>query len=344
MKIKFHPLARTTLVLVYLVVMAGAVVRMTGSGMGCPDWPKCFGYYIPPTKAADLEWQPGRHYRKGQVIIWNETLLVASRDFSTTAVYEPLNWNPYTRHDYATFNAFHTWTEFINRLFGAVAGLATLCLAVVSLREWKSRKYITLLSFLVLFGMIFQAWLGATVVFSVLEPVKITLHMLMALAIIALLIYLIQKSAPVGETVQVDTFSRNLLILAAFLTIVQVVLGTQVREFVDGQQDLLGATAGKDWLKDPPLSFIVHRSFAILVLAAHVALAYRLFNNVKAMRKIYWMLGLLGLEILSGISMSYMGFPLGTQPLHLILATFLFGLQFYLLLEAGNLGQSDKTS
>jgi cytochrome c oxidase assembly protein subunit 15 len=343
MKINFHALARTTLVLVYLVVVAGAVVRMTGSGMGCPDWPKCFGYYIPPTKAADLEWQPGRHYRKGQVIIWNEALLVASRDFSTTAVYEPLNWNPYTRHDYATFNAFHTWTEFINRLFGAIAGFATLLLAGVSLREWKHRKYITLISIGVVVGMGIQAWLGATVVFSVLEPVKITVHMLMALAIISLLVYLIQKTGEKSDLIRVAPAFKNLLYLATVLTVVQVVMGTQVRQFIDVQSELLGATAKDNWLQDSPPAFLIHRSFALLVLLVNGLLGYRVFKDRMPFQKIYWILAILGLEIVSGMAMTYMGFPFGTQPLHLVFAAILFGLQFYLVLEVDTIAQTHKT-
>jgi len=74
MKRTFRKVAKIALILVYIVIIAGAVVRMTGSGMGCPDWPKCFGYYIPPTNAETLQWEPNRDFKKGQAIIKDSTL------------------------------------------------------------------------------------------------------------------------------------------------------------------------------------------------------------------------------------------------------------------------------
>ena len=72
MKRRYRRTVKIALVLVYLVICAGAVVRMTGSGMGCPDWPKCFGYYIPPTDISDLQFKSNFEYKKGIVIIVDE--------------------------------------------------------------------------------------------------------------------------------------------------------------------------------------------------------------------------------------------------------------------------------
>ena len=64
MKNKFILISKISLILVFLVIFAGSTVRMTGSGMGCPDWPKCFGYLIPPTDRSDIEWKKNHNYKK----------------------------------------------------------------------------------------------------------------------------------------------------------------------------------------------------------------------------------------------------------------------------------------
>ena len=71
---RIYNLTTISIIIVYLVILAGGIVRMTGSGMGCPDWPKCFGYYIPPTSEEQISWKPYTEYQEGVIIIKNDTL------------------------------------------------------------------------------------------------------------------------------------------------------------------------------------------------------------------------------------------------------------------------------
>ncbi|MBT0608482.1 COX15/CtaA family protein [Aequorivita echinoideorum] len=330
----YRRFVKISLVLVYLVIIAGAMVRMTGSGMGCPDWPKCFGYYIPPTTATELEWEPGRNFKKGQVIIHEQALQVAKTDFKTSQSYNPSNWQPYTKHDYATFNVWHTWIEYINRLFGALAGVAIFIMALFSIKKWRTSNRVTLLSWLSVFLLGFQAWLGATVVYSVLDPIKITIHMVMALVIVAVLLYLLYFSKEHHEIYFASTKFKILLLVALILTLIQVVLGTQVREFVDTQIDIIGYTARSLWLENPTLEFYLHRSFSVIVVLINLLLWYLNRNKKFGFRKLNLLILLLFAEAFTGIAMYYFDFPFLSQPLHLILASLFFGLQFYILLEA----------
>ncbi|WP_274476330.1 COX15/CtaA family protein [Mangrovimonas aestuarii] len=336
MKLKenFLKIAKITLVLTYLVIIAGAVVRMTGSGMGCPDWPKCFGYFVPPTEESQLEWLPSHEYKKGQVIILDESLKVATKSFTSSDQYSPSNWETYTKHDYAIFNPVHTWVEYINRLFGALAGLATLLMAIASLYYWKQNKTIAILSWLVVIGMGFQAWLGKTVVDSNLAPLKITTHMVMALAIVAVILYIIFIFKPLNQLQAVPNRFKNLLLIAFGLTLIQIIIGTQVRQFIDEQVKLLGDQNPELWLNEATIEFYVHRSFSILVLLVNLW-AFILHRKHKlGFNKLNTVLLLLAFEVLSGIAMAYFHFPFGSQTIHLVLASILFGVQFYIILEA----------
>ncbi|QLE00093.1 COX15/CtaA family protein [Galbibacter sp. BG1] len=334
MKKNFRKLAKVTLILVYLVILAGAVVRMTGSGMGCPDWPKCFGYYIPPTEVSQLEWQPNREFKKGQVIIVNESLKVAKENFTTGKSYDNSHWNDYTKHDYAIFNPTHTWVEYINRLFGALAGLATLLLAFTSFKFRKENIWIPILAWLTVLGMGFQAWLGATVVYSVLAPVRITLHMVMALVIVAFLLIILFQTRDKKVIRKKNKLFSNVLIAALILTLIQIVFGTQVRQFIDEQKNIFGEFAKNKWLSNPEIDFYLHRSLSILVFLVNLFIVFRNKKLSLGYTKVNWILAFIVLEIITGIAMYYFHFPFSTQALHLVFASILFGVQFYVLLEA----------
>lgn len=324
--------AKVALVLVYLVIFAGAFVRLTGSGMGCPDWPKCFGYYIPPTDQKELLFTPNREYDKGQVIIKDESLLIAKEDFTAKENFETSNWTPYQKHDYAIFNPIHTWVEYINRLLGALAGIATIVTLVLSFSYRKKQKSLIYLSFIVCVLMAFQAWLGKTVVDSVLSPYKITTHMLAALLILAIQLLVIYSVKTNRKPVVYNAKFNAFLLVALVLTLIQIVLGTDVRE----QVDIVSETGAPEimWLQNPTVLFYIHRSFSILVLAVNGYLFYMNRKLNLNANKQNWVMLLLVFEIITGIVMYYFYFPFGTQTIHLVLATLLFGVQFYLVLES----------
>lgn len=331
--------AKISLALVYLVIIAGATVRMTGSGMGCPDWPKCFGYYIPPTEEAELMWKTEHEYKKGQVIIKEEKLWVAKEDFTSTTTYEPKHWDEYTKHDYAVFNPYHTWVEYINRLCGALAGLACLVLFVQSFTYWSHKKSVVLWAGIVLFLLGFNAWLGATVVYSVLNPVRITIHMIAALINVAALIYLTRIAQPEKQYQAIyDKKYHWVAWIALIFTLIQIGLGTQVRQFID-EQTRSGVTDVMLWLQNPDVNFYVHRTFSFVILFVNLYLFLRNKRLGLGSAKINWVMILLLLEILTGVLMYYIHFPFGTQAAHLVLAALMFGLQFALVLEANKKSQ-----
>ena len=327
----FNRLTKTSLILIYLVIISGAIVRMTGSGMGCPDWPKCFGYLIPPTQESELLFTSFHDYSKGEMIILNsENLYTATKDFKSNEFINLSNWSLYEKHDYVVYDPVHTWIEYINRLIGALAGIPILLFTLISIYYWKDYKYLTIISILTVIGMAFQAWLGKTVVDSNLAPYKITIHMLMALVIVGLILSLIVQTKK-ADFVNNRLF-KNLIVFSIVLTLIQVVLGTQVREFVDEKVKSIGYDKA-NWLTDVPIKFYIHRSFSVVVLLVNFYLFYLNKKIGLGFNKLSYVIALIGVEILTGILMYYFDFPVLSQPIHLVIATIIFGLQFYILLE-----------
>ncbi|WP_296634532.1 COX15/CtaA family protein [Polaribacter sp.] len=333
MKKRFPKFVQIAIISLYLIFLAGSIVRMTGSGMGCPDWPKCFGYYIPPTSEEEITWKPNTTYKKGFIIIKNEVLFVAAKDLQTTKEFDLKNWKKYTKHDYTVFNKYHTWTEYINRLVSVLAGFVFLFLVYGSLKYWKENKKITLLSFGAFFLMLFEAWLGKTVVDTNLTPAIITLHMVVGLVIIALLLNL-KFIISSKKTYPYNALFNKLLIISVVFSLIQIAMGTQVRQFIDEQVKLFGFENKNHSLMNPNLKFYLHRSFTIAIVLVNFSLLY--LNQIKKLgyKLINWIVFLIFLEAITGILMYYAEIPIGTQAIHLMAGALLFGMQFYLWLQS----------
>ncbi len=300
----FRKLGVITIITIYLLVLAGGIVRSTGSGMGCPDWPRCFGQWIPPTSINELPADYQTIYGaklKGEVI----------------------------------FNSTKTWIEYINRLLGALTGVFIFGMLVASIPYLKKDKlvfYLTFTSFL-LIG--FQGWLGSKVVSSELLPFMVTLHMMLAVVIIFLLLYILSRSF-VGvikiENIANKNQLNTLLIVAIAVTALQVVFGTQVREAIDEMSKRVGEGFRETWVASLGLEFIIHRSFSWVVLICNFLLIYKFRqNNIRngILNRLVLGLGFCVIaEIATGVSLAYLGFPAFIQPLHLTIGILILGIQF----------------
>src|ERR1700748_5461 len=161
-KNRFRKINLLSVILLFVLILAGGVVRSTGSGMGCPDWPKCFGGYIPPTTASDLP----ANYKQKYVA---ERVAKNQRFANTLDVFGYSDLAKRIREDKSIlvpeeFNAAKTWTEYVNRLIGVISGLFLLLTAIFSFSYRAESKLIPFLSILNLIMVGFQGWLGGIVV------------------------------------------------------------------------------------------------------------------------------------------------------------------------------------
>jgi len=324
-----------SIIIVYIVILAGGTVRMTGSGMGCPDWPKCFGYLIPPTDRSDIEWKKNHNYKKNQIIIFNDSLIYANKDFKSIDSIIRENWSNYTKHDYSKFNVYHTWIEYINRLIGAIAGLSVLILFINSLKFIKKKRSITILAFLSLTGILFQAWLGKIVVDSNLLAGKITIHMLMAILIVSILFILLSKLNEKKSNLIFNRYISTLTLISLILLIIQVLSGTELRQFIDIEMLSYNYSDKNKWLMNPPESFYFHRSFSIIIFIVNSLIFLKLKKMIIVNKIFNIIMILLFIQILTGIMMYYFNFPFSTQPIHLLISSVIIGFQvyFYVLLN-----------
>ncbi|HIP31149.1 MAG TPA: heme A synthase [Crocinitomicaceae bacterium] len=318
-----------TLVFIYLVVIAGSFVRITGSGMGCPDWPKCFGQWIPPSNESELpENYKDVYSEKRAHKIDKFSKFLKSMGFNSTA--EKLENDPSLRVE-QDFNGTKTWTEYANRLFGFLAGNAMLASFIWLLLKYRKRKLILLMGFnLILMGI--QAWFGSIVVASNLVPWTITVHMLLALIIIGIQIYFIRElSTKQQKPLKHKKWMMYLIWVVFAVTVYQMFLGTQVREAID---ELTKYGIGRErWTLEIGLPFYIHRSFSWLVLVVILFIGWK-NETFQKYTTIRFLVGVLIVELLSGVLLAHFDMPGLVQTSHLVFATILFGILTMLVIRS----------
>ncbi len=296
----FRKLVLTSVLLIYLVIAAGGIVRSTGSGMGCPDWPKCFGTWIPPTNVSQLPTDYKQQFKVGN-------------------------------HFIADFNVFKTWIEYLNRLLGAILGVSVFATVLYSFRFIKLQPNLFYISLVIVILTGIQGFIGAKVVSTNLSKYMITIHMLIALVILSFALYLLAKT--IQPDWKTNFEKRNFILLLSSLTLVQILIGTQVRQEIDTVAIQFNDTMRDAWINQLGNVYIFHRVLAIIIVGLNLWFVTSLLKKSGSTdlpgKLSLAIVFILVLEYLFGVVMAKFSIPRFAQPIHLFLATLLFGLQFY---------------
>ncbi len=293
-----------TFVLTFLVIIAGGIVRTTQSGMGCPDWPKCFGLWIPPTNASQLP-----------------------PDFEKFLKVQDIDH---------TFNVFHTWIEYVNRLLGALLGLFAVIQTALLFFKRTSQQAAFRLSVAFLAGVILTGLFGAIVVKLNLAHVSISVHLFFAivLAQIQLALYMCVKGKLFKKTT--DTKMRWAMLFLLVIIFTQSVLGTMVRMYIDDVSSALHFEHREAWLADMPIAFLIHRSFSWVVLASVLYANFYCRKVPVLSRPLKKLTAIILMSVVTGIILYYLDMPAIAQPLHLFLASMAITQTMFIILYTKN--------
>lgn len=286
----FQKLALITTFATYLLIAVGGLVRASGSGLGCPDWPKCFGHWIPPTSAADV----------------------------------PASIDP------ALFNFAKAWTEYVNRLLGVVIGLlifATLILAIKYHRKTARIIYPTIAAF-ILVGI--EGFIGGKVVNSKLSPAVLTVHLVFAIVIACALLYatlhaFTTRGAP--SLAPPIRAMRRFAYGAVGVALLQAGVGAALRGEVQlSQHANLPRSA---WLDNVGAVGVVHVVLAAVTTAVVLGLYLYVDKRAGDHRRLRsWALAALLIvagQAVTGVILSRFDLPMAAQVAHLWLGTALLG-------------------
>lgn len=301
---KYRKLIAVTVFLTFDLIVFGAFTRLTDSGLGCPDWPGCYGQANPFQAHSDIK-----------------------------AAEALLPTGPVT--------VMKAWIEMIHRYLAMAVGV--LLTAQMCIAWWRRKSFVhspwlaTALFVLVLVQGAFGAW---TVTMK-LQPVIVTIHLLLALALLSLLVWAWRREA--DEPVCQTSFAMQALAPITFIVlIVQIALGGWVStnyaalacadyptcggvmlpaldfEHAYTLWRELGRTASGEFIPFSALVTIhwVHRSFAWVAFALLAMLAWLGRRDAATRSLSRWIVALLCIQVGTGIATVYFSWPLALAVSH----------------------------
>ena len=304
---KHRKLAWVTAFLTLDLVMFGAFTRLTDSGLGCPDWPGCYGHSNPLSA--------------GEQIRAAETALPSGPVTMTKA-----------------------WIEMLHRYFAMAVGFLIIVLAVLAWRRWRqSRGRSPWLATLTVVAVCLQGAFGALTVTMKLQPAIVTAHLLGGVGLLALLIWQALREGPTPVVDPRAAALRPLAIIALLLLVAQIALGGWVstnyavlacpdfptchgRAVPPDMDFAAGFTLWRDLgmtADGAPIPFQAlvaihwtHRSFAYVIIAVLGLLAWRLrlLAGVSGLARA--LAAVLALQFASGLSSVVLSWPLLLAVLH----------------------------
>ncbi len=253
---RLQKLAAAALVSVLTLMFVGATVRVTGAGMGCPDWPVCWGRVIPPTSVDDVDFArlPIEKFRAKAARMGRDPATITEASLRQE------------------FNPRHVWTEFANRLTSLPVGLFVLTTFIAACWHLRRRPLVFGMAATGLAIVLVNAWMGARVVYSGLSPGVLTVHLALAMGLLGALMYCAWRGTDTPWRIQLSSPVHARLRLAVTLLLVAIVLegilGSQVREITDEMSKFHGQVDRSTWTGalERAVVYLVHRSFSWAVL------------------------------------------------------------------------------
>lgn len=293
----FRKIALFSVLLALVVIVLGAYVRLSHAGLGCPDWPGCYGHLVGvPESTSEID-----H---------------ANSAYPERAV-----------------ESDKAWKEVIHRYFAGALGLLILLLAILAIKNRNQVGQAVYLPIILVGLVIFQALLGMWTVTLLLKPVIVMLHLLGGLTIVALLWWLVLKSSS-HPIVTGKNKLMPMLVLGLALLLGQIILGgwTSTNYAALACPDF--PTCQGEWWPESDFKegFVFWRGlgqnyeFGVLDNPARTAihLSHRMFAIVVAVFWIFLLLRIMRRESLSSNSSSNMH-QLATITLLLLFAQIALG-------------------